>query len=41
MRSGTVRVNSKAYYKLHKKRQELEEEIKILEKGLEILNKKC
>lgn len=34
MRSGTVSMNSKAYYKLHKKRQELEEEIKILEKRI-------
>ena len=31
MRSGTVSMNSKAYYELHKKRQELEGEIKILE----------
>lgn len=34
MRSGTVSMNSKAYYELHKKRQELEEEIKILEKRI-------
>ena len=27
-------MNSKAYYELHKKRQELEEEIKILEKRI-------
>jgi transposase len=33
-KNWVVKMNSKAYYELHKKRQELEEEIKILEKRI-------
>ena len=33
-KSWVVKMNSKAYYELHKKRQELEEEIEILEKRI-------